>query len=1426
MAYEKYIKKGGKIFGPYLYETKRIDGKIVTSYLGYAPPKKNIKNLNLFLFIFFGLVLIILLLLFLYHFKITGSIIAKNLDLEKNSILTDIEENSVITETNIFDENMGNVNIKIVQHGAVIGKPVRWTKNMALSKNANISIEIPLSAENISIIEVKRLDDSDDATEKLGFFKFIGFAVLEQEDLDSNIDSLNGIKKIDIEEEASEAEIEYYTDVPYTIEEKLERGKKVTVIGSDEVHYENILAFTYLDEKFNIKNKENVKIYWREGNEFINAENVADKDGDGIYDYAEWIVQSLSRQTFDIILISNAEHLNEKREFIEDIYGQVKEKDNIWANIPEGHYVRVRFERNLTSNNDIIIHARSDYDNANVEVYENNKTRLIAKFFGVDKEEDYKILLNNLDKEQDTFDLLVAGGDVEFDYIIDPSFLANDTASIRNNITIEAYPFSHITLNDSSLVFYMPFDVNNTYPANTTYDYSTRNLSGRVIGIAHWNTTGFIGGAYHFEGNSTENYINISDPNIAENLSSLTVSAWARVNSILVTGSFGIVSQTYGDNDVFFLQHSDTDEFAFAVFNSTGNQETADANADVPDTNWHHVVGVYNGTNVLIYQDGVLQTDQSILSGNTRVSSTSQLTIGTKSAGDSFNGSIDDVMIWNRSLSSEEVRTLFKNQSYRFLTPATQLFENNSVALGNNRANVTTNATLLLGSKISLRLREFSASGAWTANTTWENISDGDNQVKTFNITATTVNLTLEFDFIPFNGNQSGNFYSPVLRNSVNVTEWNESVSSSGGSSGGSGSSRGGGGGGSIATQAKPKTVLEVGTFHVSVNTIERMINVGEEIFENILVSSTDEKNIKVSIITKIDVLVDKSLANIISINNSVEIPASGSRDIKIRIFGLKPGVYIGNIYFFGERAENQMDEIIDEEGFRTAITEKIGDVKITESNYILPMRIIVKGTKSKLLDGDVIIDKYSTLPGEIFKFKVSAFNLGRLGSYDIELLYEVVDKEGDVVVSKTESTKIENSLVFDRELEIPEDVEFGDYELVVKVFYDSESILLAKQAFKIGKGPLFSPFSRAFGKVSNFVATSFSIVYLPIILAILFVIILSVVVIYYFKYLRQKLFEKKLEEIKKKSIYVFPDFKLLPKSQFAYVGHVADSGIKTYLDHTQLNRHTLIAGGTGAGKTVAGMIVVEELLRKGGFGVIVFDPTGQWTGFLKKNEDKRMRLLYRKFSVRGTKAFKTRIVEVTEKTMNLDVVYYLRKSGLTILKLDKLDSKALDKFIENSLEMIQKARLSEKGGLEHLIVLDEVHRLLPKYGGRKAYVKLEQAVREFRKWGIGLLMISQVLTDFKGAIRGNIGTEVQLRTRYEGDIKRVRDRHGSKISKLIAKLPTGLGMIECSDYNKGSPYFVEFRPLMHSPFKISEKELHKYLRKVRLFFIKENLKK
>ncbi|MDY6778652.1 MAG: hypothetical protein SVU32_08360, partial [Candidatus Nanohaloarchaea archaeon] len=103
-------------------------------------------------------------------------------------------------------------------------------------------------------------------------------------------------------------------------------------------------------------------------------------------------------------------------------------------------------------------------------------------------------------------------------------------------------------------------------------------------------------------------------------------------------------------------------------------------------------------------------------------------------------------------------------------------------------------------------------------------------------------------------------------------------------------------------------------------------------------------------------------------------------------------------------------------------------------------------------------------------------------------------------------------------------------------------------------------------------------------------------------------------------------------------------------------------------------------------------------------------------------------------------------------------------------------------------------------------------ATREFRKWGIGLFLISQVLTDFRGEMRANIANEIQLRTKYSGDIRKVRNKHGKNYAERVSGLEIGTGLFHNPEYNQGRPWFIDFRPPLHSPFALDDEEVERYM--------------
>jgi hypothetical protein len=117
----------------------------------------------------------------------------------------------------------------------------------------------------------------------------------------------------------------------------------------------------------------------------------------------------------------------------------------------------------------------------------------------------------------------------------------------------------------------------------------------------------------------------------------------------------------------------------------------------------------------------------------------------------------------------------------------------------------------------------------------------------------------------------------------------------------------------------------------------------------------------------------------------------------------------------------------------------------------------------------------------------------------------------------------------------------------------------------------------------------------------------------------------------------------------------------------------------------------------------------------------------------------------------------------------------------------------------------------LEKYGGKGGYVALERACREFRKWGIGLIMASQVLSDFKEAIKGNVLTEIQMHTKSLNDLQRIEKKYGLEYARRVAKEEVGIGMIQNPKYNKGLPWFISFRPPLHMPHKITDQEMQMY---------------
>ena len=308
--------------------------------------------------------------------------------------------NETISNLTITNETLGNVSVETTQQQAVIGQPVKWKKEISLDRPEKIKIKLPKEAKNISIKKIKEKDKgdgndkdegSDDYEEeeeditfrtsitgqisaelKLGKEK--GFFGKVWDGIKRGVRAITGLVvseeteeiEITLEENATEYTIEYETEAPQAVEEEIADGKRIIISGPDELHYENVLAYTGLTKEIN---SGKIRLYHivndtRVGVEFIEY----DTNNNSLIDYIEWTVPHLSNQTYEIIEITKAEHLDENRTFVSDIYEQVKEKDDNWSEVIEdGEYVRVTFEIPLDNTKDITIYAREGNCSANSE---------------------------------------------------------------------------------------------------------------------------------------------------------------------------------------------------------------------------------------------------------------------------------------------------------------------------------------------------------------------------------------------------------------------------------------------------------------------------------------------------------------------------------------------------------------------------------------------------------------------------------------------------------------------------------------------------------------------------------------------------------------------------------------------------------------------------------------------------------------------------------------------------------------------------------------------------------------------------------------------------------------------------------------------------------------------------------------------------
>ncbi len=224
-------------------------------------------------------------------------------------------------------------------------------------------------------------------------------------------------------------------------------------------------------------------------------------------------------------------------------------------------------------------------------------------------------------------------------------------------ITVQNVGFGPAT----GLAGYWSFDTTYTNGA-TAYDQSGNN--NNATANATIGALGAAGLALQFNGFSSYAQAGSTSTQLYDLVGDLSLSLWVQTanssrNEALV-GKYASAGSGSGSGYVLATTPSGTAQLFLGLANVTSGANVATDVTKINDGQWHQLTAVISlGNSVTFYVDGVQSSTQPIKSAANAANAILEIGLSPSSAiGTYFTGSIDDVRIYNRALSSSEVLSL------------------------------------------------------------------------------------------------------------------------------------------------------------------------------------------------------------------------------------------------------------------------------------------------------------------------------------------------------------------------------------------------------------------------------------------------------------------------------------------------------------------------------------------------------------------------------------------------------------------------------------------------------------------------------------------------------------------------------------------------------------------------------------------------
>lgn len=195
---------------------------------------------------------------------------------------------------------------------------------------------------------------------------------------------------------------------------------------------------------------------------------------------------------------------------------------------------------------------------------------------------------------------------------------------------------------------------------------TTRNFDGDEQGAQGILSTS----SYRLDGSN--DYLRLDDDPSLDINGEITVSAWAKFSDVSTTQSIISKGQNVDSGNINYrlgIGHEATSTLDFGYYDG-GWARAGSGGSALQNGKWYHLVGVYDGNSYITYVNG--KQDDSLQSSSAPVEDNNWLAIGQSSEASQYvDGKIDEVRIYNRSLTPAEIQSLYStSQRGELLTRA------------------------------------------------------------------------------------------------------------------------------------------------------------------------------------------------------------------------------------------------------------------------------------------------------------------------------------------------------------------------------------------------------------------------------------------------------------------------------------------------------------------------------------------------------------------------------------------------------------------------------------------------------------------------------------------------------------------------------------------------------------------------------------